>query len=736
MKPSPVMSRSALRALRPALLALAVNAACTEVLAQDENNSLATVQVTATRADQAVEDVAATVTVIETEDIQRSMATDIRDLFRHEPGVSVRSQPYRPGAALGATGRGGNEGINIRGMEGNRVLLQTDGVRLPATFSFGPQTAGRGDYLEIEGYKRVEILRGPASTLYGSDGLGGAVSFQTKDVDDLLDAGRSSQVGLRTAYTSVDDGWLLSPAYAARGEHFEGMILGAFRWQNETETGGSNNAPNSTRTEANPQDIESTYVLAKLGYRPNGVHAFKLTLEHLDRDLDANVLSGVAPVATTPTSVTALTTDDEVTRKRAKLDYRYADSDNTLFQLAQLGVYVQDSTNRQFADERRNGAANRTRDNHYDEKIYGVSAQFESNFGQDTAHRLVYGIDYDNTEVHGLRDGTVPPANESFPTKPFPDTDYRLLGMFAQDEIAIDQVVIIPGIRYDHFELDPRTGDPQYVGLEPTRLSDGQLSPKLGAIWRLHPLATPFVQYAFGFRAPTPNDVNNGFTNLTSSTSAYQTISNPDLKPETSQSFEIGLRGADGPLRYSMSVFNNRYEDFIESTRVGGTGTPSDPLTFQSVNLDSARIRGFELNGEWTFMPTWSVVGSLSKTRGHSNTPEGEVPLETIDPGKVVVGLRHEVEARYGLEATLSAVERKKRPHDETVYAPSGFAIVDLTGHYQIAPNAHINAGLFNLFDRKYFLWADTRSISSSSTTLDAFSQAGRNFAVSLNYKF
>lgn len=736
MKQTPVMGRPALRALRPALLALAVNAACADALAQEQNNALETVRVTATRADQAVEDVAATVTVIEAEEIQRGMATDIRDLFRHEPGVSVRTQPYRPGAALGATGRGGNEGINIRGMEGNRVLLQTDGVRLPATFSFGPQTAGRGDYLEIEGYKRVEILRGPASTLYGSDGLGGAVSFQTKDVDDLLDAGRTSQIRLRTAYTSVDEGWLLSPTYAARGEHFEGMILGAFRWQNETENGGSNNAPNSTRTKANPQDIESTYVLAKLGYKPNGVHDFKLTLEHLDRQLEGNVLSGVAPVPTTPTSVTALTTDDEVTRKRAKLDYRYVDSDNTLFQLAQFGVYVQDSTNRQFADERRNGAADRTRDNHYDEKIYGVSAQFESNFGQNTAHRLVYGIDYDNTEVNGLRNGTVPPANETFPTKPFPDTDYRLLGVFAQDEISINEFVIIPGIRYDHFELDPRTGDPQYPGLEPTRLSDGQFSPKLGAIWRLHPLATPFVQYAFGYRAPTPNDVNNGFTNLNSATAAYRTISNPDLKPETSQSFEIGLRGSDGAFRYSMSVFNNRYEDFIETATVGGTGTPSDPLTFQSVNLDSARIRGFELNGEWTFRPTWSVVGSLSKTRGYSNTENGRVQLETIDPGKVVVGLRHEVEKRYGFEATMSAVERKKRPHSQTVYAPSGFALFDLTGHYQIAPNAQINAGFFNVFDRKYFLWADTRSISSSSATLDAFSQAGRNFAVSLNYQF
>lgn len=735
MKQSARLPQPTLCAFRPTLLALAMAAVSTSA-AGAEPTAFDSVKVTATRADQAVEDVAGSVSVIDEEDIQARMATDVRDLLRHEPGVSVRAQPYRPGAALGATGRGGNEGINIRGMEGNQVLLQTDGVRLPASFAFGPQFAGRADYLEIEGYKRIELLRGPASTLYGSDGLGGAVSFQTKDVDDLLDRDRKSQMRVRAAYTSVDDGWLLSPSFAARGERFEGMILGAFRWQDETENGGGNKAANTSRTAANPQEIRSNYLLAKLGYRPDAVHAFKFTLESLDRRLEADVLSAIAPTRTVPTSVTRLTTDDEVTRRRAGFDYSYRDGDNAFIQLANAGLYVQDSSNRQFADERRNGAADRTRDNHYDERIVGLNAQFESNFGEAVAHRIVYGLDASVTDVRGLRDGTVPPANETFPNKPFPDTDYRLIGAFAQDEISLGNVVLIPGIRYDHFSLDPARDDPQYTGLAPTRLSDGQLSPKLGVIWRLHPLANPFVQYAYGFRAPTPNDVNNGFTNLTSPNGAYQTISNPNLKPETSRSFEIGLRGDDGALRYSLSLFSNRYEDFIESTQIGGTGTASDPLTFQSVNLAGARIRGLELSGEWRFMSEWSLKGSLARTHGSKRTDGGSSPLQTIDPAKLVLALNHEVEGRYGVEATLTAVERKKRPHDPAMYAPGGFALFDLTGHYQLAPNARVNVGLFNIFDRKYFLWADTRSVSSSSTVLDAYSQAGRNFAVSFDYEF
>lgn len=731
--------RAAQHALAPALIALGTISVpvSAQTLAQVTATELPEVRVTATRTDQAVEDFAGTVTVIDADEAQRRMARDVRDLMRFVPGVTVRREPFRPGAALGSTGRGGNEGINIRGLEGNQVLLQTDGVRLPSAFSIGPLRAGRGDYLEIEGYRKVEVLRGPSSTLYGSDGLGGAVSFITKDVDDLLEPGETRGFGLRTMYSSVNDGWLLSPTAAVRGERLEAMVLGAFRSGHEPDTQARNRARDVTRTAPNPQDERSDYLLAKIGYRPDGVHRFGATLEHLDRRTDTKVYSGVALPPLVATSVTALDTRDTIRRDRLSLDHRYTDADNPYFQLARVDLRYQDSKNRQFSDERRNIAPDRTRDNRYLERLWGASVQLESNFGDAVRHRLVYGLDFDTMDVRGIRGGTVPAMGEAFPVKAFPDTDYRLIGAFVLDEIRAGSLVFIPGLRYDSYRLDARRSDPAYVGEPPVSLSDSAVSPRLGLIWKAHPLASPFVQYAHGFRAPTPNNVNDGFTNLASPFNAYRTISNPDLKPEKSRSLEIGVRGDQGDLQYSVSAYTNRYRDFIEErSLVGGTGTSADPRIFQSVNLTRAKIRGFEVAAQWQFLPEWTLRGAYARSRGDSRDGSGSTPLMTIDPAKLVLGLEYEVEGRFGAEVIVTAVERKKRLHDETRFAPKGYTVLDLNAHYQLTPAARVNVGLFNLFDRRYYLWSDTRAIAADSPAREAFSQAGRNFSVSLDYRF
>src|SRR3990167_3155181 len=132
--------------------------------------ALDSVTVTATRTPSDVFNVPSTVTVIDAEEIEEALATDIKDLIRFEPGISVPTSPSRFGAALASTGRDGNSGFTIRGMGGNRVLFQVDGVRVPDGFSFGPAAFGRGDQVDLDILKSVESERGPAPALYGSHG--------------------------------------------------------------------------------------------------------------------------------------------------------------------------------------------------------------------------------------------------------------------------------------------------------------------------------------------------------------------------------------------------------------------------------------------------------------------------------------------------------------------------------------------------------------------------------------
>jgi hemoglobin/transferrin/lactoferrin receptor protein len=688
------------------------------------------VTVSSTRTERRVDNVPNTVTVTTGEKGEQEGARDLKDLFRNELGVDLRAAPTRFTAAGAAVGRAGNEGINIRGLEGNQVLLTVDGVRLPNGFSFSSFSTGRADFIDVDGIKTADILRGPASTQYGSDGLAGAVSFRTTDPADLL-KGRSSGGFARTSHAGVDNSWNHTIGAAAKSGGWQGLLQGTYRSGHEVENQGANEVRNANRTAPNPVDYSKRYILAKAIYTASPAHQFGVTLEAQERRQETEVYSARAVPPLAATSAIDLDTDDRISRERLSVEHRYSDLNAPWIQRAETRLYWQNAKVTQLSVEDRFSAADRTRDNTYQQDIAGISTQFESNIAGRTNQRLSYGFDWSKSSVVGVRDGTVPPFGESFPTKPFPDTDYSLGGAFLQDEIEAGMWSVIPGLRYDRYRLAPGTAG--YTGGAVATLSDAAVTPRLGLVWRASPVFAPYVQWAKGFRAPTPDQVNNGFSNLAS---GYMTVGNANLKAERADSIEIGVRSNFGPLRTAFAAFDNRYDDFISQQVVRGAGTPANPLVFQYINLAKARIRGLEGRADWQIDPRWNANAGFAYAKGDSDAADVKTPLDTVAPLRALLGLRYAAGAWAARLNLLHSAAKQKEKVAAGQFASPSYTTADLGLSWKPLANLTLTANLNNVFDATYWRWSDVRGLADNSTVQDAYSAPGRNLQASVRYDF
>ncbi|HEV2083375.1 MAG TPA: TonB-dependent hemoglobin/transferrin/lactoferrin family receptor [Brevundimonas sp.] len=721
--------------------AFALGAAPGIALAQAQEppvTEVAPITVSATRTATRVDEAPATVSVITAREIEDDLHTDIKDLIRFEPGVSVVSQPARFGAALGTTGRAGNEGFTIRGLGGDRVLQVVDGVRMADGFVFGAQSVGRGGYADLDLMKSVEILRGPASALYGSDGVAGAVVFTTRDPGDLLMGDRDFAARGRVAYSSADEGVTYGLSVAGRAGPLSGLLAYTTRDAEETKTAGENDVVGSARTTANPQQSESEGILAKAVWDVAPGHRLRVTYDAYESEVSANVLSGQSA------TVLNLTADDETRRERVAADWRF----DGVFGLdrGQITAYHQTSETRQFTFEDRTPAVDRTRDNRFDNEVAGFAAEGVKSlaFGGAT-HRLTFGGDWSEATQTGVRDGTVPPAGETFPSSPFPETDYRLAGVFVQDEILLlgGALRIVPALRFDSYELTTRA-DPLYTGGRADQ-SDDHVSPKLGVVWWAGDTFGLFGSYGAGFKAPTPSQVNNGFSNPAF---GYVSVPNPNLGPETSTSVEIGARWRDVELlggRFAGQVvaFRSDYEDFISQQVVSGSFTPADPAVYQFVNFTEVEVSGLEARADMRWANGFSTRLAAAWAEGDQTSGAATVPLVTVDPVKVVGGLGYDdPNGNWGGQAIVTWSDDKAVGDlaglacAPNCYAGEEFTLLDVTVYLNLTDSAVLRGGLFNVTDESYGWWSDVRGLSRTSAVLDAYTQPGRNFSVSLTYRY
>jgi hemoglobin/transferrin/lactoferrin receptor protein len=370
-------------------------------------------------------------------------------------------------------------------------------------------------------------------------------------------------------------------------------------------------------------------------------------------------------------------------------------------------------------------------------------------------HRLVFGGEAMRSQMTESRNGlqTSLPSGvstnvllgEVMPVRDFPRSTTTTFGVYLQDEFRpwSGRLTVLPALRLDHYRLRPkedalyREDNPRQT---PVSLTHTSLTPRLGVTWRVTEELALFGQYVRGFRSPPFADVNIG---LDVALFNYRAIPNPDLRPEKSNAFEIGLRSTREALSGSVSLFYTRYRDFIESRVNIGVDPATAATLFQSRNLARAEIWGAEAEGiarlgDWIpALAPWSLRFAVSYARG--SDLERDRPLNSVDPLKAVVGLRYAApDGVWDAELLTTAVAAKDRVSDGAapLVRTAGFVTVDLLAQWRITERLTAQAGLFNLTDRSYLEWTDVRERVASDPLLELYRRPGRNASISISYRY
>ncbi|MCW1908744.1 MAG: TonB-dependent hemoglobin/transferrin/lactoferrin family receptor [Candidatus Saccharibacteria bacterium] len=691
-----------------------------------------------TRTRRAIKDSPSVISVQERPELDRGFVRDIDDLIRYEPGISVNNRPDRAG----------NNSFNIRGIEGNRVLIQLDGIRLPDTLAM---TNTNRNAVDFDCLKRVEILRGSASSLYGSDALGGVVSYTTRDPQDYL-RGKPNAYEAKIGYTGAGGTLSENIAIANSRDNISASLCYTRRDGRETSNLGN--------IAANPQTVTGNNIIAKIAYQSSPQSRLLLTGELFDRRTITKVNSALGPVS--PGTVrTSQNADDYNNRGRISLNYGYDDPTGGAVQKLRSNIYYQNSATTEDSSELRTVTAGgvttirrRSPFNTFSQSVIGGDVQLESNLGgNDVRQRLVYGFDISATDTVRTRNNrednlttgtsTTVVAGEAFPNKTFPNTRTTRLGLYLQNEIEFDggKLSIIPAIRYDYYSLDPQTNDPDFIRIggqiqDVRPINASAISPKLGIVYKVSPDTSLTAQYARGFRSPPYDDSAIAFTSFAQ---GYTVIPNANLQPETSDGFEIGIKTEGPSFRGSLVGFYNRYDDFIETVGLGNTlMNGQNLLLFQAQNVRGAEISGVEAKAEYRFSPGaggFSILASAAFAQG--NNLETNQPLDSIDPFKAVLGLRYRhSDNQWGAELVSTLVAGKDRNTTPTGFKTPGYTTFDLLGYYNFNPDTTLNIGLFNIFNTKYYQASDVRGLSATSPILDLYTQPGFNVAASLKIRF
>ena len=611
-------------------------------LAENGNShELGQVTVTASGHAQQLEDAPASISVITREQIEQRYYQDATDALRDIPGVIITG---------GGSGDRGND-IVIRGMPAQYTLILVDGKPVSTRETRPNGSAGfEQDWLPpLQAIERIEVVRGPMSTLYGSDAIGGVINVITRKVAEewggavqldtiIQDDSRSGDIQQGNFSLS---GPLLADTlglqvYGRASSRQEDRFVDGFE-------------------EKNLKNLN-----ARLSFTPTDNQDF--TLEAGRTKQDRRSLIGYSAPATGRRGG-CTDSDNEFTREVLALSH------TGRWDFGTTDSYVQ-----------REEAENLTREM----KVTNTSAKtaLVAPLGD---HLLTVGANFEKEELSDETSNQISDRTE---------VDASKWALFAEDEWMLPgNVSVTGGVRLD---------DDENYG--------SHVSPRLYGVWGMAPRWTLKGGVSTGFRSPSLREITPDWGQVSRGGDVY---GNPDLEPETSVNKELGLYfNAGRDLQANVTVFHNDFKDKITRIACPPSVCPGGPNQFGSdptyrVNVDEAVTRGVEAAVSTTLARTLDLT--LSYTYTDSEQKSGEYKGEPLNQvPKHLASLQADWRVTGRLSPWLAVRYRGEEsqpttgPSSSSIVAPSN-TLVDAGLAFKLTPQATLNTGIYNIADKEIF---------------------------------
>lgn len=529
------------------------------------------VVVTATRTENDVKKVPASTQVITQEDIKRGGATSVRNALSMYANIFQKSKV-----------RGGGHDIIIRGMETKHSLVMVNGRRISnEADASGLGNAMSLDRININDVEKIEIVRGPSSALYGSEAMGGVLNIITKPSKE-----QTLLTGLEHTSEDTSHWW-----------HADTGRIGNFSMTFDARFNKINRSMPDTATESDPYGTAQTYN-ASLNYYVNDHSYVNAYMDYYSQHLKTDTgTPTMKPITLTTSREMSLSGQAmlEGTGSKAYKQKNYGISwngktDKNDWQIqAYMSKFNWSTTSNtkvlgsippagmegmfNFLLQKKN-----TYDfNHDEHNMWAIEGR--DSLRVNDHHRVTFGAEYVKDKVAGTGLGSngdgVHSITENGKTKSSSEKTLSSYAAYLQDEIEYGKWFIVPAIRYDHHSA-----------------YGSHTSPKIGVTYNATDHFRIKANYGDGFKAPSVSQLYYDLDMEMGRGNWVHLTGNPNLKPEKSKSWDLGVEAEFGKGYGSLTYFDNDVDNLITSIPKGKDSNGHNLHRYENVN--KARIKGLE----------------------------------------------------------------------------------------------------------------------------------------------